>query len=145
MSPFISLMQLSHPMLHFTSFIWFSQSSGISFFWTFGSSHFNEVSMREQNGFELSVKGPDHSLRFASACVVPWESLFSFSIRKMYNMVFKSLKLYDFWFLSRALPLDTLIWKKWILSPHLKKKIHVDQYFNYVSFCLFSMEGCFEN
>ena len=25
------------------------------------------------------------------------------------------------------------------------KKIHVDQYFNYVSFCLLSTEGCFEN
>ena len=43
------------------------------------------------------------------------------SIRKMYNMVFKSLKLYDFWFLSRALPLDNLFWKNGSF-PHLKKK-----------------------
>lgn len=28
--------------------------------------------------------------------------------------------------------------------PTFKKKIHVDQYFNYVSFCLLYTEGCFE-
>lgn len=40
------------------------------------------------------------------------ENLFShLSIRKMYYMAFKSLKLYDIWFLSKALPLDILFWK----------------------------------